>query len=79
MFPDSPKSAFSLPRETSRLMRELNRAEGQLQLWIASSGRNAQLFRTDPMAAMRAAGLEIEDDLMCELEAIMQGIAQKLG
>jgi len=60
-------------------MQELNRAEGQLQLWIASSGRNAQLFRTDPIAAMRAAGLEIEDDLMCELEAIMRGIASKLG
>jgi len=60
-------------------MRELTKAEGQLQRWIANSRGNAQLFRRDPMAAMRAAGLEIEDDLMCELEAIMRGIAQKLG
>ncbi|HKT51134.1 MAG TPA: hypothetical protein VJV96_12585 [Candidatus Angelobacter sp.] len=52
--------------------------EGQLQHWISRSDENARLFRKDPVAAMRAAGLAIEDDLICELEMIMRGIAQKL-
>jgi hypothetical protein len=30
------------------------------------------------VAAMREAGLEIEDDLICELEQLMGGIAAKL-
>ena len=79
MLPVSRKSDVSLPYKTNRLMRALNKAEAQLQLWIASSRTNAQLFRSDPIAAMHAAGLEIEDDLMCELEAILRGIASKLG
>jgi hypothetical protein len=52
--------------------------EGQLQHWISRSPRNARLFRRDPIAAMRAAGLAIEDDLMCELEMVLNGIAKKL-
>jgi hypothetical protein len=65
-------------RKPDRLVAELGKVEGRLQAWITASGRNAQLFRRDPIAAMREAGLEIEHGLMCELERIMGGIAAKL-
>lgn len=59
-------------------MRELGRVELQLQAWMSQSPRNARLFRRDPLAAMRAAGLDIEDDILAELEQILSGIARKL-
>jgi hypothetical protein len=61
-----------------RLMTELGKVEGQLKSWISRSETNARLFREDPISAMRSAGLSIEDDLICELEMIMRGIAIKL-
>lgn len=69
---------FAAATETDRLMDELGKVEGQLQHWISRSEKNARLFRKDPIAAIRAAGLAMEDDLMCELEMIMGGIAKKL-
>lgn len=68
----------STGQQSSRLIRELGLFETRLQDWIARSEKNAVWFRRDPLAAMRAAGLEIEVELMCELEAIMGGIACKL-
>lgn len=73
-----PGRSAAAATESDRLMNELGKVEGQLQLWISRSEKNARLFREDPVAAMRAAGLGIEDDLICELEIIMRGIAQKL-
>jgi hypothetical protein len=64
-------------RKPDRLVAELGKVEGRLQAWIAASGRNELLFRRDPVAAMREAGLEIEDDLLCELEQLMGGIQAK--
>ena len=65
------------PRRPDRLVAELDKFEGRLQAWIAASDRNARLVRVDHIAAMREAGLAIEDDLMCELEQLMGGIAAK--
>lgn len=59
-------------------MHELGRVETRLQQWIAGSSKNARWFRRDPLAAMRAAGLGIDDELMCELDVIMSGIARKI-
>ena len=73
-----PRRSSEAASESDRLMSELGKVEGQLQHWISRSDKNARLFRQDPIAALRAAGLAIEDDLMCELEIIMRGIAQKL-
>jgi hypothetical protein len=73
----APPRRSVVTRRPDRLVDELDRVEGPLQTWIAASGRNARLFRQDPMAAMREAGLEIEDDLLCELEQLMSGIAAK--
>lgn len=65
-------------QKTDRLMTELGKVESHLQLWISRSEENARLFRQDPVAGMRAAGLAIEDELICELELIMGGIARRL-
>ena len=75
---------FALPRrkphanESDRLLDHLNKVERDLQKWIGNSPKNAELFRRDPLGAMRAAGLNLEDDIMLELEMIYKSIAQKL-
>ena len=56
----------------------MKRVETKLQSWLQSSPENALLFRRDPLAAMQAAGLEIDDEIMLELERIMSSIARKL-
>jgi hypothetical protein len=75
---------FTLPRRktpsvrSDRLLEQLDKVERQLQQWIAISQENAELFRRDPLAAIRAAGLNMEDDIMLELELITKTIAKKL-
>jgi hypothetical protein len=64
--------------EPDRLIGQLENAEKGLQRWIKSSPRNADFFRRDPIAAMRAAGLKIDDDILLELELITSAIAKKL-
>jgi hypothetical protein len=66
------------PAGPDRLLDRLDKVERQLQLWIKSSKENAEWFRRDPLAAMRAAGLDLEDDIMLELELITGSIAKKL-
>ena len=66
------------PGSTDRLLNELGKVESQLQQWIAKSEKNAKWFRDDPLAAMRAAGLDMEDDILLELEEITRVIAKKL-
>jgi hypothetical protein len=61
-----------------RLLSELERVEQRLQEWIQRSPDHAQLFRTDPLAAMQAAGLDIGDEIMLELERVVADIARKL-
>ena len=61
-----------------RLLDRLDKVERQLQQWITSAPENADWFRRDPLAAMRAAGLNMEDDIMLELELVTKTIAKKL-
>ena len=61
-----------------RVIEQLDNVEHRLQKWINASPKNADWFRRDPIGAMQAAGLNIEDDIMMELELITQGIARKL-
>lgn len=68
----------STRQQPDRLLNELDRCERQLKQWIKSSSRNAQYYRRDPLGAMHAAGLDIDDDLMMELELIAAAIARKL-
>ena len=65
-------------QKPDRLLARLNEVEKQLQDWTNRSAKNAQWFRRDPLGAMRAAGLDIEDDIMLELEVITKNIAKKL-
>ena len=66
------------PAGPDRLLDQLDKVERQLQDWIAVSPKNEEWFRRDPLGAMRAAGLNIEDDIMLELELITKTIAKKL-
>lgn len=61
-----------------KLLSELESVEGALQCWIDSSPENARFFRHDPIAAMRSAGLNIDDDILLEIELITRDIARKL-
>jgi hypothetical protein len=60
------------------LISELEEVETQLRKWLEASEEHAQLFRRDPIAAMRAAGVDLEDDTIMELELIASAIARKL-
>jgi hypothetical protein len=64
--------------EPDRLLDQLHHVERDLKRWISSSAKNAARFRRDPLGAMRAAGLNMEDDIMLELEMITRSIAKKL-
>jgi hypothetical protein len=64
--------------EPDRLLDHLTKVERDLKKWISSSSKNAELFRRDPLGAMRAAGLNLEDDIMLELEMITRSIAKKV-
>ncbi|HEX2328926.1 MAG TPA: hypothetical protein VHN74_09390 [Candidatus Angelobacter sp.] len=73
-----PRKKKQSKQNPDRLIRELERSEERLQEWIDLSDDNLLLLREDPMAALRKAGLDMEDDIMLELEMIMTGIARKL-
>lgn len=60
------------------LILALNDCESRLSAWLHDSKENAELFRRDPAAAIRAAGLGVGEDLLCDLEKIIYGIARKL-
>jgi hypothetical protein len=60
------------------LLENLTKVERDLKKWIGNSSKNADFFRRDPLGAMRAAGLNLEDDIMLELEMITKSIAKKL-
>ncbi|MGZ4870556.1 MAG: hypothetical protein ACXVK3_01590 [Candidatus Angelobacter sp.] len=64
--------------EPDPLLDQLHKVERDLKKWISSSSKNADWFRRDPLGAMRAAGLNIEDDIMLELETITKAIAKKM-
>lgn len=66
------------PEEPDHLLAHLHKVEEDLKKWIGDSKKNADLFRRDPLGAMRAAGLNLEDDIMLELEMITKSIAKKL-
>jgi hypothetical protein len=68
----------TLPCGPDRLLDQLGKVERQLQQWISTTPQNAELFRRDPLSAMHAAGLNMEDDIMLELELITKTIAKKL-
>jgi len=69
----------ALSREhVDRLLRELSSKEHLLIEWITSSERNSSWFAADPVSAIRAANLGIDDQVLLQLEMITVSIAKKL-
>jgi hypothetical protein len=64
--------------QVERLLRELSARETDLIQWIQSSERNARWFTADPMSAIRAANLGIDERTLDQLELITLSIAKKL-
>lgn len=68
-----------LSREhVDRLLRELSSKEHLLVEWITTSERNGRWFAADPVSAIRAANLGIDDHILLQLEMITGSIAKKL-
>ena len=61
------------------LLTALHDCEDRLNAWIQGSPMNASLFQENPAEALRAANLDLEEDVLCELEALLTGIAQKIN
>jgi len=64
--------------QVERLLRELSARETDLIQWIQSSERNTRWFTADPMSAIRAANLGIDERTLDQLELITLSIAKKL-
>ncbi|HWS18730.1 MAG TPA: hypothetical protein VN223_11970 [Candidatus Elarobacter sp.] len=60
------------------LIQALLHCESRLSAWLNESALNAELFRRDPLTAIRAANLGVDEGLLGELEEIVTGIAVKL-
>lgn len=60
------------------VLRELAAKEGDLRNWIQLSENNTRWFASDPMSAIRAANLGIDEHILQDLEAITSAIARKL-
>ena len=68
----------TVPAGDDRLLTALLNCEGRLNDWIQRSENNARLFASDPVAAMRAADLGMDQDVLDELQTITSAIARKL-
>ncbi|HSM85910.1 MAG TPA: hypothetical protein VLT16_07165 [Candidatus Limnocylindrales bacterium] len=54
----------------SRVLGELLKYETALREWIGRCTVNAIWYRCDPIGAIREADLGIDEELLCELEAL---------
>lgn len=61
------------------LLQALFACEARLNAWMNESTLNAELFRRDPMAALRAADLGINESLLLDLEDTVTGLTRKLA
>ena len=68
---------LSLIRDDS-LLRALFECEERLHDWLENSAHNALWFAKDPVGAIRAANIGMDENLLSELEAVTVGIACKL-
>lgn len=61
------------------LLKALHECESRLHAWIQGSPSNASLFQQNPAQAIRAAGLDLDEHLLCELKTLIDGIARKIN
>jgi len=64
--------------QSDQLLQALSQCDDQLDRWISKSQENAVLLMEDPMAAMHAAAADLDQDVLCELEAVLSALARKL-
>lgn len=60
-------------------MQELERCEAGLNVWLGQSAANAHWLVRDPVGALRAANLGMDEQILAELDATMKMIAKKIG
>jgi hypothetical protein len=66
------------PEQHMRLFLALPECDDQLRRWARASETNSRLVDEDPAAALEAAGLPLDRDVMVEFEAVLRDLAQKL-
>ena len=64
--------------DITHLSTELTSREPLLTQWLERSAMNARWFRKDPIAALRAANIGIDEALLRELESVATALAAKL-
>lgn len=65
--------------QSDQLVSALKQSGDQLNVWLSKSPANACLFMKDPLAALQAANVDMDFNVMLELEAVLSGLARKLG
>ncbi|PYP92598.1 MAG: hypothetical protein DMG65_03630 [Candidatus Angelobacter sp. Gp1-AA117] len=63
---------------TELLLAQLYACEEQLHAWLDRSEENAAFFTADPVAAMRAANIGMDEEALQELASVLAGIQRKL-
>ena len=64
---------------SDRVLLELERCEDQLRIWLNSSAANAEWFAKDPVGALRAARLGLQEDVLRELALVIRALTKKLA
>jgi predicted component of type VI protein secretion system len=65
-------------KKTDPLIQALLDCETRLRAWINESALNADLFRRDPLTAIRTANVGVDERLLSEFEETVTRIALKL-
>lgn len=63
---------------TDLLLAQLYACEEQLHAWLDRSEENAAFFTADPVAAIRAANIGMDEEALQELASVLAGIQRKL-
>ena len=60
-----------------RLLLALQQCEDQLRTWTGASEANSRLFDENPAAALEAAELSLDREVMMEFESVLRDLDQK--
>jgi predicted component of type VI protein secretion system len=64
-------------KKTDPLIQALLDCESRLKAWLNESSVNANLFRRDPLTAIRTANVGVDERLLREFEDTVTRIARK--
>jgi len=76
---ESTNMSFVGKNQPDPMMQQLAQCEGQLTIWLQKSEANALHFAQDPVGAMKAAHLSIDEEVFSELEQITRSLARKIN